>query len=84
MAFPEVTQWLANAAALVKVLGLGMFLIGLGLAAISLMTAGIFQSVNREVYGKTALFLCGLGLFVVLTAPIWQRIVSQIAGVPLP
>ena len=84
MTFPQVAVWLTNAAALVKVLGIGMFLIGIGVGAISLMSAGIFQSVNREVYGKTALILCGIGLFVVLTAPVWESIVAQIAGVKLP
>ena len=84
MTFPDVTTWLTNATALVRLIGIGMFLIGIGVAAISLMTAGIFQNEHREVYGKTALIICGIGLFVVLAAPALQHIIAQIAGVPLP
>lgn len=84
MQFPEVGTWLTNASNLVRVIGIGMFLLGIGVGAISLMSAGLFQSERREVYGKTALMLCALGLFVVLTAPVWQQLIARIAGVQIP
>ncbi|WP_376797472.1 hypothetical protein [Thermogemmatispora sp.] len=76
--FPEITTWSNNLAALVHALGLGLFVVVMGIVGMIFMTS--FGSERRNMLAKTAAIMAAIGLGFIIAAGAIQAIISRILG----